>query len=296
MSARRRLLYISPIMPALGGNGLAMRGGMMLEALAADCDVWLLVIPVAGSVGGLPPPIARWCAGFRSLPLDAPWASAPRRLAGRGSAGESPSRPVLARFATPTVVRAARRAFGSRTFDEVHVFRLYMAPFADPYLSVAAGRRPICALDLDDHESRTRERLAALHAAAGDGRSAMHEIAEATRYRAMERHYLPLFARVYVCSGKDREAIARSCVEARLSVVPNGVRIPAEAPPVRRANRSVTALFVGNLSYYPNEDAVVFLCTEILPRIRAATGRSVRALLVGSGAVPRSVRSPAVTA
>ena len=287
MSARRRLLYISPIMPALGGNGLAMRGGMMLEALAADCDVWLLVIPVAGSVGGLPPaPIARWCAGFHSLPINAPLAPAPRGLPGCRSAGESPLRPVLARFATPTVVRAARRVFGSQTFDEVHVFRLYMAPFADPYLSVGAGRRPICALDVDDYESRTRERLAALHAAAGDGRSAMHEIAEATRYRAMERHYLPLFERVYVCSGKDRTAVARSGVEARLSVVPNGVRIPAEAPPVRRTNRPFTVLFVGNLSYYPNEDAVVFLCTEILARIRAATRRSVRALIVGGGAGP----------
>jgi len=295
MTARRRVLYISPIMPALGGNGLAMRGGMMLEALAADCDVWLLVIPVAGGDGGPPPPaIARWCAGFASLPLGARHTPGPRdrlpgpasgtRSAVRGSARGSPLRPVLARPATPSAVRAARRAVGAHTFDEVHVFRLYMAPFADPYLSGVSGRRPICALDLDDHESRTRERLAALHAAAGDGRSAIHEIAEAARYRTMEGHYVPRFDRVYVCSATDRVAIARSCEEARLSVVPNGVRLPVAASPAPRATGPATILFVGNLSYYPNEDAAVFLGTEVLPRIRAATDRAVRALIVGSGA------------
>src|SRR5262249_57556231 len=63
--------YVSPIMPALGGNGLAMRAGMMLEALAADHDVWLLVVPVAGGDGGRPPRAIRdWCAGPASLRLD----------------------------------------------------------------------------------------------------------------------------------------------------------------------------------------------------------------------------------
>jgi hypothetical protein len=267
---------------------------MMLEALAADCDVWLLVIPVAGSVGGLPPaPIARWCAGFTALPLDAP--GRPRHAACPGADRRRITSAARARAVRHPDRRAGRApAFGSHTFDEVHVFRLYMAPFADPYLSVAAGADRSAPSTSTITSRRTRERLAALHGAAGDGRSALHEIVEATRYRAMEGHYLPMFERVYVCSGKDRAAIARSCVEARLSVVPNGVRIPAEATPVPRANQPFTVLFVGNLSYYPNEDAVVFLCTEILPRIRAATGRSVRALIVGSGAGAGSVRSPDV--
>ena len=43
------LLFLSPIMPDVSGNGLAMRAGATLEALAADHRVHLLVIPVAGS-------------------------------------------------------------------------------------------------------------------------------------------------------------------------------------------------------------------------------------------------------
>src|SRR5262245_63309042 len=51
-------------MPALAGNGLAMRAGMVLEALAADHDVHLLVIAVHGHIRrrDAPPEVSRWCA------------------------------------------------------------------------------------------------------------------------------------------------------------------------------------------------------------------------------------------
>ncbi len=42
------LLFISPTLPAVTGNGLAMRAGMVIEALAADFAVYLLVVPVHG--------------------------------------------------------------------------------------------------------------------------------------------------------------------------------------------------------------------------------------------------------
>jgi glycosyltransferase involved in cell wall biosynthesis len=278
--ARGRLLFISPILPALGGNGLAMRAGMMLEALAADHDVHLLVIPVAGGPATGPPgPIARWCAGVTILPLPGP---PEPQGPDRDAVGAPFPRPLLARLASARAVAMARHAVAGRSFDEVHVFRLYMAPFADSYLETIPPRRPICALDLDDHESRTRERLAALHARARDERSAAFELREALRYRAMEAHYLPRFDRVYVCSAADRAALARAHGCRSVAVVPNGVRIPAVPPPAARSRTSFTFLFVASLAYSPNADAARFFCVEVLPGIRAATRRAVRVLLVGS--------------
>jgi hypothetical protein len=52
MTRRRSLLFVAPIRPALTGNGLAMRAGLFLEALAKDHLVTLLIIPVAGTLGG----------------------------------------------------------------------------------------------------------------------------------------------------------------------------------------------------------------------------------------------------
>jgi len=48
MAAKPELLFVAPILPAPAGNGLAMRAGMFLDALAQDHAVTLLVIPVAG--------------------------------------------------------------------------------------------------------------------------------------------------------------------------------------------------------------------------------------------------------
>ena len=49
------LLFLSPLMPAEGGNGLAMRAGATLEALAARYEIHLLVIPLAGRGRGAGP-------------------------------------------------------------------------------------------------------------------------------------------------------------------------------------------------------------------------------------------------
>ncbi len=180
---------------------------MVLEALAGDYSVYLLVIPV---VGGSPatdidPRVSRCCARIvvhgveRVDPLFGLIARVkdPReRLAARLAY----PKPSLCRFSTRTAVREATEVFSDVRFQAVHVFRLYMAPFAEPYLEAPAAHRPACRLDLDDVEPSTRLRLATLYEEAGDGASAALERAEATRYAEMERRYLPRFDQVYVCS------------------------------------------------------------------------------------------------
>src|SRR5262249_38828129 len=64
-------------------------------------------------------------------------------------------------------------------------------------------------------------------------------------------------------------------------VIPNAVRIPPSTSATRRGG-PFTLLFVGTLGYYPNEDAAIFFCSEILPRLGASASRPVRLLIVGS--------------
>ncbi len=69
--------------------------------------------------------------------------------------------------------------------------------------------------------------------------------------------------------------------------MPNGVRLPAiREEDVERAS-PFTLLFVGNLGYYPNEDAAAFLCSEVLPRLHAVARRPFRILIVGPGGSQR---------
>jgi len=57
-------------------------------------------------------------------------------------------------------------------------------------------------------------------------------------------------------------------------------------------------MFVGTLGYFPNADAAVHLCREVLPLVRNRASREVRVRIVGGGAGPEVlalVRLPGVS-
>lgn len=292
MSGRRRLLFIAPVMPAEGGNGLAMRAGLFLEAFAADHEVSLLVVPVLGPVSGdVPEFVARRSVRTVVVRVDGrvdPEYERALRLAGPGrriAALRAYPAPALCRFASPETVGAAATAVGAG-FHAVHVTRVYLAPFAEPHLDAGPADRPWTSLDLDDDEPTTHRRLAALRALRADGARAALEAIEAVKYEALERRWLARFDRVLVCSEADGAAVRARTGHAGVDVVPNAVRLPpapagrpAEAPAFR-------LLFVGSLGYFPNEDAALVLCRDVLPRVRVRAGRPVEVQLAGSWPPP----------
>lgn len=292
---RRRLLFVSPTFPASGGNGLAMRAGMFLEALAADHEVHLLVVPVAGGAADspVPPFAARLASRVHVLPLDAdPLFGLISRLRDPGERAAALlryPRPLLCRFATGDSVRDAALRVAETRFDVVHVMRLYLADYARPYLDRrGAARAPACVIDLDESESRTRRRLGTLHSLRGDDGAAALERAEAERYARMEREALPRFDRVLVASAAEMDGPDGPLGRVGPVVVPNAVAIPSP-PPAREPSpgpRPFTLLLVGTMGYAPNQDAALLLCREVLPLLRSLTGREARVLVVGSDPPP----------
>lgn len=267
MSSKPELLYLSPVVPALAGNGLAMRAGMVLEALAEHYSISLLVVSL------YPPFAARVPAAFERLCLR--------------TVVTTPSQ--FARTKVSFLPQFLSRPFGRRPyhgsrFDVVHVFRLSMMPYARPFLNVSSGT-PKGHLDLDDIESETHRRIAALCRLNKDGLRAAYYEMEARRYEALEEEVLREFDRVYVCSEGDKARL-HGDYGSELCVLPNAVRLPDATR--RDANEGVfTLLFVGTLGYYPNEDAVQYFGSEILPHIRRLTRSDFVVNVVGRGASPR---------
>jgi polysaccharide biosynthesis protein PslH len=251
MAARRDLLYISPVIPALTGNGLAMRAGTVLECLAERYDVHLLVAPLyAPFTPRIPEALERLC---------------------RRAAIVSPRPP---RRGSSSIWRETR-------FDVVHVFRLATLAHSEAYLR-GWFRRARRHLDLDDIESVTRLRLASLFRQNGDRVRAAYEESEAARQESLENAAFRRFDRVYVCSASDQQKLAGR-TRADVRVLPNAVRVPAGVR-VRTAESVFTFLFVGTLGYYPNEDAARYLCAEIVPRIRELAGNGFVVNIAGTGA------------
>jgi glycosyltransferase involved in cell wall biosynthesis len=156
-----------------------------------------------------------------------------------------------------------------------------MLPFARPYIA-GAGSSTRRHLDLDDVESVTRRRLAELYRAHGRAAVADREEEAARRSAILEAEVWRDFDRVYVCSNQDRAMLARSG-RAQVCMLPNALPVPDPLPPAPSA-QPFTFLFVGTLGYYPNEEGIVYFCTQVLPRIREASPREIRVLIVGSGA------------
>jgi glycosyltransferase involved in cell wall biosynthesis len=262
------LLYLTPVVPALTGNGLAMRAGMVLEALAAHYRISALVVRLYPPFrDALPEPLACLCR--RALVVPPPH---------RGE-----RRPWWTLW-KPDPFRSACDNFRRFDFDTVHVFRMAMLPFAGRFLNrPRPGRRH---LDLDDIESLTHARIASLCRVNGDGEIAAFEAAMAERSQHCELQACQDFDRVYVCSAEDRSRLLERAPRAEICVLPNGVRLPAEQPaPDPKAGFSF--LFVGTLGYYPNEDAVRYLAAEIVPRIRQKARGPFSVRIVGTGASAR---------
>ena len=103
-------------------------------------------------------------------------------LRGRALMAGGYPRPSLCRFATSASVREPAALAAGPDYRAVHVLRLYLAPFAEPYLASRAPGRPACHLDLDDHEVTTRRRIAGLLLQNGEESAARVQEWEAGRY------------------------------------------------------------------------------------------------------------------
>jgi glycosyltransferase involved in cell wall biosynthesis len=290
VGGRPAVLYITPVMPQTEGNGLAMRAGLLLEALAARFDVHLFVVPVAGG-GSCPPAFARRLArriGVLDLRahLD-PHAALIARVkddAERAEAALAYAKPFLSRFCTSESAAAIAAWCHGVPLAAVHVMRLYLAPLAEPFLRLG-GERPFRVLDLDDDDVLAHERLARLHADRGDLAMERKSAAEARKFQDLARRLLPRFDRILVGSTGDARRLAESFAATSFAVVPNGYRLDAAVPPrAYRAEGPLRLLFIGTLGYAANADAVRFLCGDILPAVRRLTGREVRIDVIGGGA------------
>ncbi len=282
MGSRPELLYLSPVVPAFTGNGLAMRAATVLRVLADTHAVSLLVVRLyAPYRTPVPPEVGRLCSRLAVVPGPAA-TSTQARLRRRLRQALSPSpAPVVTNLA-----EEAALAFAPVGFDVVHVFRLAMVPFARPYAD-GLPHRPRRArrdLDLDDVESVSRRRIAELYRMKGDAEAAACEEAAAAEAERQEANATLEFDRIYVCSEGDRERLLAPAA-AQVCVLPNAV--PAvESPSSKPREGAFTLLFVGTLGYYPNEDALVYFCTQVLPLLRRSTPLPFRVVIVGTGAPP----------
>ena len=275
MSARDgAIAFLCPVAPSDRGNGLAMRAGLFLEGLASVAPVELVVVPIytaplGGDAFAARHAHARWTPTLAG-PQDRDWITGMlATAAGRQRAGALHPLPGVCRH--PDAASRARLDELLARVGLVHVMRSFLTPWVDGLLD-RAGRPPV-TLDFDELDSGVCAQLG--------------EAEEARRFARLERSCARRVDQSYTASAADALAIGQDPAAAPVGVVPNAVRRPAAPPPPPDgAGPSYDLLFVGNLSYAPNVDAVRWLCGELRSRLGGAS-----IAIVGSapGAAVRSL-------
>lgn len=274
---------VVPLAPAASGNGLAMRAGALLEALAAAGPVDVVVVPVAGPAEPL-----HWAARLaRDVVVVAPVgpagaeAHAVAQLADPGLrrrlavAAPLPSR---ARLAPPTAADAAVAALGAdgSRGGTVVVLREYLVPLGVTLAHrLGAGR---VVVDLDDD-------VVGLLAATGHA----DEAAATERLLAA---WLPDVDVVTVAAPVDARVVAARFGLAAVAVLPNAARAPRRPHGPRPGHDRL--LYVGNLTYAPNVEAASCLAHDVLPRVRRARPRATVALVGDADARVRALAGDGV--
>lgn len=94
-----------------------------------------------------------------------------------------------------------------------------------------------------------------------------------------EKRVFNMFDKVLFVSNVDADFCRKNGVSSLLEVIPNGTNLTTN---IQSINDPYKLVFHGNLTYRPNYDAVVYLCTEIMPALRKVDS-SYLLTIVGSG-------------
>lgn len=286
---RPAILILTPTAPAPTGSGLAMRVGAFVEALARVGRVDVVIVPLFG------PPAATALAWLERLAdritvvdprgrLDSHFALV-ARLTDPDARAEAFARyghPSLTASLTVEVAAEVAAATAGRAYDLVHVARAYLAPLALSLPLLAEGDgRPVLTLDADEDDARFARRKAAVQRRQRNLHTARILDLEARAHERIAAQTLPAFAKVWVSSRQDLESLRRSAPQAALELAENGA---AAGPLWCRGNGRPKLLFVGALSYEPNDEAVTWFLRRVWPRLRHVAGLEID--IVGAAPSP----------
>jgi glycosyltransferase involved in cell wall biosynthesis len=190
--------------------------------------------------------------------------------------------PDMARsFQDAAMEAALRRAVAEDGIDLVHLEFSQMAQYA-PAL------RGLVPLVVTEHDTSL---LSGRRSYIREAPTLFDRFAAA----AYLRRTLSVCDRVVTMSDADARRLGWLISRGRVRVVPTGVDLRAFpfAPLDGRVRGQVA--FVGHYAHYPNEDAALFFCGEVLPELRRRAPQA-KALLIGSGLTPavEALRSDSV--
>ena len=252
-----RVLFVGLTDPFPPTNGHRLRDWLLLRALArSGHEVSLIAFAEAAPTAETLEALRRVCASVATVqapPNHLPITSSGRQ---RLRAALSPMPYGAWRFRSPEMFDAVSRHLRRQATDVIICDDIYAIP------NVPRSSVPVLLNKHDITHVIVRRYLE-------HRRNPLVKAYGWIEYRKLERWELTACraaAGVIACSELDRSILQKHCPDVRISVAPNVIDVEDYA--ISGAVDGHTAIYVGAMDWYPNEDAVEFFVRQILPHLR----------------------------
>ena len=248
-----RILYLCHRIPYPPDKGDKIRAYHQVRALAAKHEVDVFTLADDPADLKYEQALRKCCAGVTVVPLNPTWS---RAMALPYLLTQTPL--TLPFFYSEKLRQHIRQAVSRRAYDRIFVYCSAMAQYAEEEFGI-----PIVT-DLADVDSDKWRQYAS---ATRFPFSAVYR-REGRVLREYERHVCEKSTCVVVTTDREARLIREISSTARINVIPNGVDTEYFQRPDAPLGSIPVVGFMGNMSYYPNQGAVIHFAREVLPLIR----------------------------
>ena len=250
-----KILFLSPTVPFPLTDGGRIRVFNLLKQIAAKSDVTLLALETQLTD-------AEGVAELQQLGIQVhlvPNAPTLPRLSFSTLANAFFKRqPItVARYDLPAYRQQFKALIATDTFDLVHYEMFHTAQFRTE-------------TDLPSVLSQQNVDSAIWRRLCSETTNPFYKFAYWTQQLAFQRYervLSPKFDAVTCTSDIDAAVFQRHCAADSIEIIPNGVDV-AHYQPDFSAEAPAHLIYIGSMDWYPNEDAVAFFASEVLPRIQ----------------------------
>lgn len=288
---RSKIAHISPVMPALAGNGLAMRTSMFSHAAEQTGEVLIIAVEPDGDDTmenhAFRPDtrVIRVHEGFdtrlRLIARSLPASARPGLLVGYG-------KPLASVALSAAAIDRIIKHLVAFEPDAIILSRVHMLPVVDAFEG-ALAQVPLL-VDLDDDDGALCRSLATCERDAGHDDEALWleaqaDVCDATISSHIDKvDHFTAASKSVIGSIHTRLGIPKiGCVTNGVSPVATAPVIPPDIPgqTISATHLCLALIFVGNLSYRPNIDGLRWFLTEVWPSLRDAVS-GVSFMVAGS--------------
>lgn len=272
-----RFLMVTNTLPYPPIAGHPIRNINLLKRIAKDHQVWLLVMVTNEEAHAELGPLADFCEEVILVPSDDPGALARPIQALNFVLQGTP--PELRLYETREMIDALRDLTHRVDFDVIQFEDSYMAHYQEYLPAGWKGKKVLTFIDI---AYRQYDRIYRIET------KKLRKL-RLWLYSRMMYNWEPQYAGNFdlnvTMSDIDRDLLLSRNSSLNIATIPNGVDTHEFQPLPMPVDGSNNLVYVGNMSYRPNVDAVLFFCEEILPLIRVEIP-DVELWIVGKSPLP----------